>query len=191
MADTQRVNMRFDDETTGLIERIQAHTGETMTGIVKRAVRELARKEGVEMRDPRKFNPQLFKAKEVIEREKQEAEERTYALWERVHTPAYGYGTIVGFSDKSPNLVWVDFELNGGHKDLIEKRLLDKAEQLPPSRQIEINTHEPLGAIVEYHGHRYQVTDSSYISAKEAAEIEDAHDVFNTQGWHTLASLID
>lgn len=61
-----------------------------------------------------------------------------------------------------------------------------------PEEEIEVVTSSPVpeGEEVEHKGHKYTATkEAFYISAREAADIDDMNDVIVEVGWHTKARL--
>ena len=63
---------------------------------------------------------------------------------------------------------------------------LPEPEVVPVTEdEISIESEQVVGSIITYHGDRWLVKDCSYLSAKEAAELEDGFDIFISAGWHS------
>lgn len=76
------------------------------------------------------------------------------------------------------------------HKHTASESELNKTEQLPPEEEVVIDASYKAGEIVEWRGHKYYVISNNYISAKEAAELEDGFDAFSMEGYHCKLQLV-
>lgn len=66
------------------------------------------------------------------------------------------------------------------------KPAVEEPEQKEVEDQIVIDSQEQVGSIIEFHGDKWLVVSSRYTSAKEAAEIEEAHDAYVQPGWESV-----
>lgn len=117
-----------------------------------------------------------------------EPDPQKFAQWERVlwgKSPA----TIVDASLVAGRWVYQIID-KYEHKHTVSESELNKTEQLPPEEEVVIDASYKAGEIVEWRGHKYRVISNNYISAKEAAELEDGFDAFNTEGYHCKLQLM-
>lgn len=152
-----------------------------------------------EKRDPFVFDASLFRSDESraeLARVQAERETKSYALYERVHVgvpESERFGVITKVTPtETGDLFSVEMEQTGSI-ELVWKRDIDKAEQLPPAQKIEVTgPKHKVGEIVEYHGHRYEVFETSdYVSAQDVADAEDVDHFDASTGYHAKARLID
>ena len=61
-----------------------------------------------------------------------------------------------------------------------------KPEQKEAEDEIVIDSQETVGSIIEFHGDKWLVVSSRYITAKEAADLEDGWDAYVQPGWDTV-----
>ena len=59
-------------------------------------------------------------------------------------------------------------------------------EQKEAEDEIVIDSQEQVGSIIEFHGDKWLVVSSRYITAKEAADLEDGWDAYVQPGWDTV-----
>src|SRR5258708_3104916 len=59
-------------------------------------------------------------------------------------------------------------------------------EQKETKDEIVIDSQETVGSIIEFHGDKWLVVSSRYITAKEAADLEDGWDAYVQPGWDTV-----
>src|SRR6266568_4067188 len=62
----------------------------------------------------------------------------------------------------------------------------EEPEKRETEDEIVIDSQEQIGSIIEFHGDKWLVVSSRYITEKEAAEIEETHDAYVKPGWDTL-----
>ena len=70
--------------------------------------------------------------------------------------------------------------------DKYEDKPATETEQKETEDEIVINTQETIGSIIEFHGDKWLVISSEYITSERAEEIEEMHDAYVRPGWDTL-----
>ncbi len=142
------------------------------------------------MIDPTEFDPALFKSDARQAQEREEAEARSYEMYERVLLPGGGCGVIIEETTTNGITSYLVEDENKGYKNWHKKWVLRKTEQLPVKEEMTFRMPYKVGEIVRYHGHNYRVVSAFEISDAEAADAEDANDVFAIAGPYAKAVLI-
>ena len=90
-------------------------------------------------------------------------------------------------TEQKPMSEEVDIEIFNIWMDSAEEAVTnpqpEPLEELP--NEIEINSQEPVGTIIEYQGQQWLVTASSYISRQDTIDAEEINDVVLEVGWHS------
>lgn len=81
-------------------------------------------------------------------------------------------------------------EIGNFYRSSFEDKLERMDPQPPVPSEVTLDIPGKVGDIVSWHGHQYRVTETNYISGREAADLEDGFDVFDAQGWYTRGVLV-
>lgn len=81
-------------------------------------------------------------------------------------------------------------EVGNVYRSSFEDKLKKIDPQPPVPVEVTLDIPGKVGDSISWRGHLYRVTETNFISDREAADLEDGFDIFDAQGWHTHGVLI-